>query len=109
MYFGRIELRGKPEEEVYERLHGYMESKGWSQAIERNGPPVSKFLSGGPVATKPHKLPHATYQKESIFFNQETLRKDATEIKTYIDTKIWPQGSAVLLIHAKDSEWSLAD
>jgi hypothetical protein len=85
--FARIELRGNPSLEVYQRLHDYMESLNWLRTIS---------------GTKTTGLPHATYQATFTAPSPDLL-KMATDFRTEIEAKIWTK-TVVLIIQS--SNWA---
>lgn len=84
--FIRVELRGNPKAEDYDRLHEFMATKNWYRQINRSAG-VSM-------------LPHATYQGSS-----DTAPVDiARALKTSIESQAW--NSAVVLVMAA-SLWGM--
>jgi hypothetical protein len=78
--FARVELRGEPSEDVYQRLHAYMESMHWYRTI---------------TGTREVSLPHATYQATTNTDSPD-LVQIADQLKSGIESKIWTK--ALLLI-----------
>jgi hypothetical protein len=78
--FARIELRGKPSDETYEKLHTYMKNEKWSQ-----------YLPGNP--SKP--MPHAMYQAN--YKTSPKLLDEANLLRTYIETNIWTKAIVLLI------------
>ena len=81
--FARVELRGKPTEEVYQQLHDYMESLNWFRTI------TGTLITG---------LPHATYQA-TFSDPPPDLAKMASDFRSTIESKIWTK-AIVLIIQA---------
>jgi hypothetical protein len=78
--FARIELLGSPSEEIYERLHAFMNARNWSQ-----------HLPGHP--DKP--MPHAMYQ---AFYNESPdLGHLAAAFKKEIEGEIWTRALILLI------------
>jgi hypothetical protein len=84
--FARIELRGRPGDEVYNSLHAYMRSQNWSQQITGS--------AGNTV-----DLPHATYQGTSNS-DQPDIVGIANTLKAAIEPSIW-RHVLVLVINAE--------
>jgi hypothetical protein len=82
--FARVELRGTPGEETYQKLHQYMFSKNWFQQI--NG----------------YDLPHATYQANSVAA-EPNLMAMANELKTEIERRIWTKA---LILMVRSADWA---
>lgn len=80
--FARVELLGRPSEEVYNRLHAQMESLCWYRQIDGKN------------------LPHATYQATS-FAESPDLMSIAESLKATIEKSIWTK-SLVLVIRSAD-------
>jgi hypothetical protein len=80
--FARVELRGSPGEDVYERLHEYMESLYWYRTIAG---------STGRVT-----LPHATYQATVSAATPDLMAMGNT-LKSGIESTIWTKALVLVL------------
>ena len=80
--FARVELRGTPGEEVYERLHAFMHGNNWFQVIAGV------------------QLPHATYQATNSL-DAPNLLGIANALKAEIEKTIWTK-ALVLVIRSAD-------
>jgi hypothetical protein len=80
--FARVDLRGTPREDVYNRLNEYMVSKSWYTVIDG----VS--------------LPHATYQA-AYRADVPNLIAIAANLRASIENTIWT-GAHVLVIRVAD-------
>jgi hypothetical protein len=85
--FARIELRGTPGEDVYNKLHAYMEAKNWFRTI---------------TGTKTVALPHATYQ--ATFGDVPDLMKIADTLKIGIESTIWTKA---LVLVVQTANWAI--
>jgi hypothetical protein len=85
--FARIELRGTPNEDVYNKLHAYMEAKNWFRTI---------------TGTKTVALPHATYQATSG--EAPELLKIANALKAEIESQIWTKA---LVLVVQTVNWAI--
>ncbi len=86
--FARIELRGTPGEDVYNKLHAYMEAKNWFRTI---------------TGSKTVALPHATYQ--ATFGDAPELLKIAKALKAEIESTIWTRA---LVLVVKTVDWAIS-
>jgi hypothetical protein len=93
--FARVELRGTPDESVYERLHAHMGSLNWLRTIDG-------FTETGDQITK--TLPHATYQANSVSDNPLPLAI-AQELRSGIESQIW---TAVIVLVIRSANWGQA-
>jgi hypothetical protein len=85
--FARIELRGKPSEEIYQKLHAYMQKNHWHQFLPER---------------LDHPMPHAMYQ--AFFPNgAPDLLASAKSFKSEIERMIWSK-AIVLLI--EEANWA---
>ena len=78
--FARIELRGTPGEDVYNKLHAYMEGKNWLRTI---------------TGTGTASLPHATYQAK--YGDAPELMKIANALKAGIESAIWTKALVLVV------------
>jgi hypothetical protein len=85
--FARVELRGTPGEDVYQRLHAYMESLFWYRSI---------------TGTTTVSLPHAVYQA-TINTESPDLAAVAAKLKSGIQTSVW---SIALVLIVQSSNWA---
>lgn len=85
--FARVELRGEPNEGVYQRLHSYMESQHWYMAI---------------VGTREVSLPHATYQATTNNDAPDIVQM-ADNLKSGIESKIWTRA---LVLIVQSTNWA---
>jgi hypothetical protein len=79
--FARVELRGDPGEDVYQRLHAYMESMHWYRNI---------------TGTREVTLPHATYQATTNT-DAPGIAKMADTIKSGIESQIWTKAIVLMI------------
>jgi hypothetical protein len=84
--FARVELRGKPSDEIYEKLHTYMKSEQWSQ-----------HLPGYPAKPMPHAMYQANYK------TSPTLLTEAQLLRTYIEANIWTKAMVLLI---EEANWA---
>jgi hypothetical protein len=80
--FARIELKGTPTDDVYQRLHKFMLDQRWYQLINSTA------------------MPHAMYQA-TLTNNTPDLPAIARGLKQQIEKAIWTR-SLVLLIRSAD-------
>ena len=80
--FARVELRGTPGEDIYNRLHAYMAGKNWYQSINQA------------------ELPHATYQA-TFSLDAPNLMEIGNTLKADIERTIWTK-ALILVIRAGD-------
>jgi hypothetical protein len=92
--FARIELRGDPGQDVYEKLHDFMESFNWYRDI-------SGVVDDS--RTRLASLPHATYRADFTAENPNVF-EIATTIRSQIEGRIWNR-AAVLVIQA--ASWGM--
>jgi hypothetical protein len=85
--FARIELRGTPSEQTYEKLHAYMKSQNWLQDI---------------TGSATISLPHGTYQAKFASDEPDTLAI-AKALRTYIEANIWTK--AIVLV-IRSAHWA---
>jgi hypothetical protein len=78
--FARIELRGTPSEEIYERLHAYMRNLNWYQHLPD-------------LPDRP--MPKAMYQ--ASFTNAPNLLAMASSFKSEIESTIWTRAWVLLI------------
>lgn len=81
--FARVELRGTPGDDVYQRLHQYMLNKNWYREI-----------NGG------FALPHAVYQAQSTE-EYPNVMGIAQALKSDIERTIWTR-ALILVIRSED-------
>jgi hypothetical protein len=84
--FARVELRGNPSVEIYQKLHEYMKGQYWYTTI-----------TGTATAT----LPHATYQ--ATYTTKPEVLAIANQLKAGIESNVWTR-ALVLVIEA--SYWA---
>jgi hypothetical protein len=88
LLFARIELRGTPGDEIYSRLHAFMESRNWLRTIT------------GTTATV--QLPHGTYQAVFSIDAPDTMAI-AQSLKRDIEANIW---SRALVLVIRSAHWA---
>jgi hypothetical protein len=86
--FARVELRGTPSAEIYQRLHNHMLTLNWYTHISGSGVTVA--------------LPHATYQAK-METPPADLRIYANELKSGIEANVWTK--ALVLVAITASWW----
>lgn len=85
--FARIELRGSPSQEIYQKLHQYMANLNWLTTISGTAGVAAQSMT---VA-----LPHATYQ--AIYNSPPTNLLDvANKLKSGIEANVWTK--ALILV-----------
>jgi hypothetical protein len=111
--FVRVELRGNPTVEIYQRLHALMQSMNWFQTIAQvPAPDPYPYLSllGGsrvpptlsaPLLPSTVALPHATYQGTG--YEPLDIPLLARTIKQTIEQQVWTR-ALVLVVEA--NRWS---
>lgn len=87
--FARIELRGNPTFQDYNKLHQVMLSMNWYQVI-------------GPASTP---LAHAMYQ--AVFDIVPNVKTKAEQLKEQIESATWPR--ALVLVIIAEFWWQTAD
>jgi hypothetical protein len=85
--FARIELKGDPDETVYNQLHSHMERLNW----KCTGP-------------KGRPLPHGTYY--GTVAGDPDLLMFATDIRSEVEKMIW--SSCNVLIIRADDRWAMS-
>jgi len=90
-YTVRVELKGYPSDEQYEKLHKLMAAQGFGQTVR------GVTTSGQPST---FDLPHATYYGESGIETSDLRDSLQTKIKAAIQQKI-------VIFVAKTETWAL--
>jgi hypothetical protein len=85
LLFARVELRGAPGDDVYQKLHEHMATINWYKEITGD-------------VTVP--LPHATY-RATFTADTPNIMQIASGIKSTIEPKIWNK-ALVLVIRSAD-------
>jgi hypothetical protein len=84
--FARVELRGEPTKDTYDKLHAFMKGKNWVQ-----------HLPGKP--TKP--MPHAMYQ--GSYAAKPNLSAVVDELKKSIEANVWTRAFVLLI---EETTWA---
>lgn len=85
--FIRVELRGSPGWEDYEKLHAFMETKNWFRTIQ------------GTAGRS--DLPHAMYQGNS----DKDISEITSALRNGIEANVWTK-AVVLVVSAQN--WSMS-
>jgi hypothetical protein len=84
--FARVELRGSPSAEIYQRLHDYMRGLNWFTTI-----------TGSSTST----LPHATYQ--AVCSAAPDVLARAKQLKLGIEANVW---TSALVLVVEATNWA---
>jgi hypothetical protein len=84
--FARVELRGTPAEDTYEKLHAHLAALNWFRS-----------LPGHPTKG----MPHAMYQ--ASFAGVPNIAQIADLLKSGIETKVWTKA---LVLVIQESNWA---
>ena len=84
--FARVELRGNPNADIYQRLHEYMRSRYWFNTI-----------TGSATST----LPHGTYQAQ--YTVAVDLAGVAMDLKNGIESTVWTKA---LILVIQSANWA---
>jgi hypothetical protein len=80
LLFARIELRGSPSSEIYQRLHQHMSGLNWYPTISGTNPGSLQPITAA--------LPHATYQATFAIAPTDLLQL-GNSLKDGIEKNVW--------------------